>query len=311
MKRFRQLYQRIATTLSRHRWELALVRTLPRPMRNEFYLFYLVRWYIKLPFHFPFPPHRERPFFYVRDLLAFAPWLRKMSRFDSRLHEMIGDFYSKGVRAWEYGKFLSTIQLGPRLRALDVGPGSSTFPYFLAHLGVRVTTVDLPMPMERRRIHPSARKRIQDVYGTVTNLPFADESFDVVYAISTIEHLDTNYSTREQLPYSRFVKRTKRALREMIRVLKIGGWLYITTDAFLPKQKTDRWRTDVVYRGIGGAYRFEDIRKTLVATIVKSGCATVYPSDFPKALLLKSPHYSNYRGRYITTVALVGKKVTG
>ncbi|MBI2010293.1 MAG: class I SAM-dependent methyltransferase [Candidatus Chisholmbacteria bacterium] len=309
IKLLKNLYQRITATFSRHRWELKSIKNLDYLVKKEFYIFYLIRFYLKLPIHYPFPTDRGNQFFYLWDLVAFAPSLKRLSQFDQRLKEMIGEFYIKGVRAWEYGKFLSLVELDSHPMILDVGPGSSTFSYYLAHEGARVTTIDLPSPMEARWDYKSKRSNVKNVHGTVLALPFSDNSFNLVMAISTIEHLDTNYPQNKQVTYDVFIRRTKRAIKEMIRVLKKGGKLYITTDAYLTKQKTDRWKTDVKYRGIGGAFKFADIRNVLLNTAVRNGCRPVYNTSFSSSKLLDSVHYANYRGRYITTVALFCNKV--
>lgn len=67
------------------------------------------------------------------------------------------------------------------------------------------------------------------VRGDVTDLPFADESFDLVLSIAVIHHLSTH-------------ERRAQALQEMERVLKTGGklLLYVWGDAAHTRRKFSR-----------------------------------------------------------------------
>lgn len=56
-------------------------------------------------------------------------------------------------------------------------------------------------------------------YQDMTNLTYPDESFDVVHCINTLDH----------------IKDIKKAISEMKRICKSGGWIYLRHG---PKQKT-------------------------------------------------------------------------
>lgn len=305
-----KVIRRLIYTWRRHRDELQSVSGFLPEERWTFYSFYLLRAYLQLPIHLPFRPDPTNMLFRISDLVTFAKDLHRVWLFDARLRELLSEFSIKGVRAWEYGKLLSLTDLASHPDLLDVGPGSSTLPYFLAHQGARVTTIDLPDPMEEPWDFRGDRHHVKDVRGTVLKLPFKDASFDLVVAISTIEHLDTDYPEKTPVPYRTFLRRSERALSEMIRVLNKGGRLFITSDAYLPRQKTDRWKIDIPYRGIGGAYRFRDINSRLLQYVRRFGCQPIYPPRYSESPLRHDASRSNYRGRYLTTFALWCEKIS-
>ncbi len=86
---------------------------------------------------------------------------------------------------------------------LDIGAGSGALIKLLKSKGFKVKGVDLYSTSD-------------DIsQGTITNLPFTDESFNTAFCCDVIEHL-----TNEQID---------KGLRETARVLKKGGHLIITT----------------------------------------------------------------------------------
>jgi len=218
------------------------------------------------------------------------------------------DFYKRlaepetlGLRLWEYGVLLKNTDLQDK-KILDIGVGTSLLPFYLAEKkNASVTALDLPQPMESPYL-----ERVEDTSGvdyqsgSVTNLPFEDESFDAVVAISTLEHLDANYDKMAPISYLQFIKRTKKALTEIIRVCRSGGLIYLTTDFYLPGQKTDRWSSQVKYKNrLGGVYQAKDL--SLFTSLLKA------PS-LDLNLLSSSARYANYRGRYITTTNFLYRK---
>jgi ubiquinone/menaquinone biosynthesis C-methylase UbiE len=86
---------------------------------------------------------------------------------------------------------------------LDIGAGSGTLIKLLKSKGFDAKGVDLY----------STSDDIQQ--GSITNLPFADKSFNTVFCCDVIEHL-----TDEQI---------EKGLSETVRVLEKGGHLIITT----------------------------------------------------------------------------------
>jgi SAM-dependent methyltransferase len=235
----------------------------------------------------------------------------ELMAFDSYLRNRLSDSSIDGLKAWEYGKLVNFIGDFSNMRVLDVGPGDSTFCLFLARKGAWVTTIDYPQPMvpDMEGFRKSCHQNGVGVHcGTMLQLPYKDESFDLVLCISTIEHLDVN-ANWEPIPYSDFLSSTKRALLEMGRVLKKGGYLYLTSDAYEPElQETDNWSLGAIYRGIGAAYSLYDIEKAFVNTIEQAGLALANGHDYRPSLVIDDPQRSNYRGRYFTTFCVLAQK---
>ena len=75
--------------------------------------------------------------------------------------------------------------------------------------GARVYGIDISEPtvIQARRAFDVGAPALRGVVGDVRDVPFADNSFDAVYSMGTIEHFDE----------------TERAVGEIARVLKPGG----------------------------------------------------------------------------------------
>jgi ubiquinone/menaquinone biosynthesis C-methylase UbiE len=103
------------------------------------------------------------------------------------------------------------------LRVLEVGCGRGGFVRALAKAGARVTACDF----SSAALHAARSKLCANgdapqamlVQGDAQNLPFAGSSFDIIVSCETVEHLPS----------------VQAALREMYRVARAGGKLYLTT----------------------------------------------------------------------------------
>jgi ubiquinone/menaquinone biosynthesis C-methylase UbiE len=109
--------------------------------------------------------------------------------------------------------------LGPvsGLRVLEVACGRGGFARHLARAGAQVTACDFSSAALRAtRVKLCSNGQPPPaalVQGDAQNLPFADNSFDVLVSCETIEHLPAVQS----------------ALNEMFRVTRPGGRLFLTT----------------------------------------------------------------------------------
>ncbi len=121
--------------------------------------------------------------------------------------------YVHPSKRWEYPWALGECPLPPGSRVLDAGCGGSIFPVLLSTLGFRVCAFDLiPPPC------PSGHDGVLYAAAALTALPWKEGSFDSIFCISVLEHLD--------------LQGMHLALQEMRRVLAPGGRLLLTTDFY-------------------------------------------------------------------------------
>lgn len=95
---------------------------------------------------------------------------------------------------------------------LDIGCGPGWLASFALSKGFRrYVGVDRVLPTNRSR----GSDTVTFVEGSIFNLPFSDGSFDAVCLFDVIEHVPRG--------------REEKALREIRRVIKVGGRLYLST----------------------------------------------------------------------------------
>jgi SAM-dependent methyltransferase len=137
-------------------------------------------------------------------------------------------------------KLHEELQLRPENRVLDVGSGSGALLQQLASkvafqrppVGIDLSASMLGLGRERRRISL--------IEGSGTQLPFADESFDVVTSAHVVKHLD-DASLLE-------------LLREVRRVLTHGGIAVLWEFAPTRSRRLNAWNEWVVTLGIRDCY---------------------------------------------------------
>jgi len=121
-------------------------------------------------------------------------------------------------------RFIEELDARPK-RILDVSS-----PFELAYIlscGAEVVKTDIN-PYEGTRISPDKSLSFQEE--DATRLSFEDESFDLVYSISVIEHIYDGWQN---------------AVREMLRVLRPGGLLYLTFP--VAPHKVEEWVDAPIY----------------------------------------------------------------
>jgi SAM-dependent methyltransferase len=139
---------------------------------------------------------------YYRDTLGIPGWRDIVAvRLDDRAYE--------GRRLARLERAVGRAVGGCRL--LDLGCGTGGFGALAEEAGAEVWSVDASPEAAALAASRSRRGRI--VVATAESLPLAGASFDLVYCYSTLEHLDDPAG----------------AVREMVRVLRPGGLLYLHT----------------------------------------------------------------------------------
>lgn len=167
-----------------------------------------------------------------------APWgtparhLLRSSRLRLRFARLVGPFGfqpdNTNVRRFEYPWAFHAVPVGPGTRVVEIGGSLAGFQFVLAAEGAKVINVD---PGERAAIgwpvDNATIARLNRTFGTDVELRncfleeagLPDGSVDVVYSISTIEHIPV-----ELLPS---------ILAEVERILVPGGRFVLTVDLFL------------------------------------------------------------------------------
>jgi ubiquinone/menaquinone biosynthesis C-methylase UbiE len=107
-------------------------------------------------------------------------------------------------------------------RILEIACGRGGFSRLLGSRGASVFGADFSVSavdIAKERLHrdPSLTGRVTYVQADAQNMPFDENSFDIVVSCETIEH----------------VPDPRAAVREMYRVCKPGGMLYLTTPNYL------------------------------------------------------------------------------
>ncbi len=135
------------------------------------------------------------------------------------------------TRKFEYPWAVDVAGLKPGMNVLDLGGGYSGFSFTLSKMGMNVTNVDPFVdygPSQHYEDRPSdIVRRLNRVFHTNITLKhctlkeayFPDESFDRIFCISTIEHLQ-----QEEIMFM---------MQEIHRILKPSGLCILTVDLFL------------------------------------------------------------------------------
>ncbi len=136
----------------------------------------------------------------------------------------VADPLHQWSRQWEYPFVNDRIRQlfeRPSLRVLDAGSGATFFPYYVMsqHGDAHVSCCDYDKSLAKiyDQLNDAAQTKVAFSVADLRNLPFEDQSFDVVYCVSVLEHTNA---------YEAIVD-------EFYRVLRPGGKLVITFDISL------------------------------------------------------------------------------
>jgi len=159
--------------------------------------------------------------------------------YDERLHAHLDEMIARGVphrewhphRFWEYASVLQQLHdldVPRDAEMIDLGSGASFFDPFLAQLYPRLCCTDnmqygdvTPMVAAQRAAYgislPCWNLDMENMpEGATPGWGGATDKFDVTLCISSVEHVHDHDA----------------ALREMVRITKPGGFVFITSDYF-------------------------------------------------------------------------------
>lgn len=162
---------------------------------------------------------------------AFLPHAGLLRAFEQHMRTSgVGHREWHEHRLWEYASIVQQLEaLGvPKTAAIvDVGSGGSFFPpYLAAALGYQDLTLtdsmkygDVGPDVQAQRDHYGIKLPLFDLpCEDMSGWPHSDDAHDVTMCISTIEHVDAAQHDN--------------ALRELCRITKPGGLIFITSDYF-------------------------------------------------------------------------------
>ena len=113
-------------------------------------------------------------------------------------------------------------------RVLDVGCGMGRFSDVASKWGAELTGIDLSLAVESAQKNLGARPNVRILQADVFQLPFARESFDVIFSLGVLHHTPD----------------CRRAFESLVPLLKPGGviaiWVYARLGAY--QLFTDRYR---------------------------------------------------------------------
>ena len=221
---------------------------------------------------------------------------------------------SRGYRAWEYAVLCNYFDTYEGLNILDVGTGNSTYPIYFAQRGANVISLDLPDPTAPLLLwsrYKLWRYGVKRDHGNMLDLPYPDETFDVVTSISVIEHLNLQPGPNRWILASNeaFWSRTKLALREMARVLRSGGHLYVTSAIFLPSSEEVITLRDPRAIRHRAEYTAQEILDLWLPTLDASGLFLVAPGPISEDVLEQvASHDTKAPRHWWKPVAILARK---
>lgn len=129
---------------------------------------------------------------------------------------------------------------------LDAGAGYGIYSFMLAEKGYSVSSLDY----NKDRIHeielkkkeyPEAGDRIETKVGSLTDLPYNKEKFDIIICSEVLEH----------------IKQDKKAFSELARVLEPGGFLILS----VPTNSKSNQKQYIRFEHERPGYSFKDIKE--------------------------------------------------
>ena len=161
------------------------------------------------------------------------------------------------VRRVEYPWSIINAKLDIPMKILDIGSGVSLFPVYLAGKGHEVISIDNDEIL-MNRVSPELAKlagtKIEYRLGDITKLDFEDETFDRVFCISVLEHLEEEVIDGKPVNFRKKNLDVK-GIGEMLRVLKSGGLLVLTFDWSENPDDLRSYKIDDIYDRVLKKYK--------------------------------------------------------
>ena len=161
------------------------------------------------------------------------------------------------IRRAEYPWAISNADLNRPMKILDVGSGISLFPVYLASKGHEVFSIDNDnILMERLgpKIAPWTGVSVNYRLGDVTKLEFNENTFDRIFCISVLEHLEEEKINSKYVNYRKQNLDVK-AISEMLRILKPNGKLILTFDWSENIDESRSYKLEDIYERVLIPYR--------------------------------------------------------
>ncbi|MEO6669551.1 MAG: class I SAM-dependent methyltransferase [Ferruginibacter sp.] len=141
-------------------------------------------------------------------------------------------------------------QAGQKINILNIGAAAGASGEFLSAYGLVTSVETEPLFIDYLR-----KQNIDVTEASITNLPFNDNSFDLVCAFDVIEHVEDHLQ----------------AMKEMQRVCKKGGGVCITVPAF-----KNLWSQHDVVNGHYRRYKKKDLELLFEKTAQLKPIETAY-----------------------------------
>jgi len=161
-------------------------------------------------------------------------------RINRQLGKYIGATETSPKKLWEYPWVLANLRLEAGMAVLDAGCGTSPLQFLMSQIGCRVTGLDPNEDVEWHGIQRKLARRfgcpIEYRLESMEAIGFPDDTFDRVCCVSVIEHCHVTPLEGEppEKKWERDRELHRKMMGEMVRVLKPGGLLALTTDYYLP-----------------------------------------------------------------------------
>lgn len=203
-----------------------------------------------------------------------ADFAEKSKEYDAWYETPLGRFVD--ARETECALSLLPVKMGKNI--LDVGCGTGRFTLKMSLLGHRMTGIDLSAEMlaiARQKLkYAGLAPRLHEM--DITNMDFANESFDGVVSMALFE----------------FIQDSKKALDECFRVVRPGGYIMIGTitrdSTWGAEYLTHMLREDSVFHE--AAFKTMEEMKALAPNYLLAARESVFvpPDAGPEALTLEN-----------------------